>query len=192
MHMRPVSLPIMATLAIMIAGCPGDATPVDAGSPRDAATEAGETDASLHDGGAFMDASDIGEDAGRLDAGREDAGLRADGGSCAPAGACGVAVPFMPTVFCSEALRACWEACTTAGCFGRCTTMEPSTDCYYCYASRTMSCMVDWCPVEFVAGDCCDSRLCSCDVEDAALDACFERNWAPNCRETYYDSCFAP
>jgi len=192
MHMRPLSIPIVAILAITIAGCPSGATPVDASSPRDAATEAGETDASLHDSGAFMDASDIGEDAGRLDAGREDAGLPADAGACAPPWVCGVAVPFTPKVFCSEALRACWASCTTSACYGSCTTMEPSSDCFSCYLSRSIDCWVDWCPAEWVSSDCCDSSRCSCEAERAALGSCFERNWAPNCRETYYDSCFAP
>jgi len=184
---------ILTTLVLAVAGCGGGCnppTPVDAGSPGDAASEAGETDASLHDSGAFMDAPssvDSGEDAGR-----DDAGLPADAGACAPPGVCGVAVPFTPTVFCSEALRACRATCTTPACDGRCATLMESDDCFYCYLSRSINCMVDWCPVEFVADSCCDSRLCSCDVQGAALDACFERNWAPNCRETYYDSCFAP
>jgi len=179
-------------LALAVAGCGGcnPPAPVDAASPRDSATEAGETDASLMDTGALTDAPssvDSGEDAGR-----EDAGLPADAGACTPPRSCGVAVPFVPTVWCSEALRLSLATCTTAGCYLSRASME-SSDCYACVASGMSYCLVDWCPDEFVSADCCDSRRCSwCDAQDPPLDACLERNWAPNCRETYYDSCFAP
>jgi len=181
-------------LGLAVAGCGSSCNPpapVDAGSSGDAASEAGETDASLLDSGAFIDAPssvDSGEDAGR-----DDAGLPADAGACAPPRACGVAAPFTPKVFCSEAVRECWASCATPACDGRCAALMASEDCYYCYLSRSINCMIDWCPAEWVSADCCDSRRCSsCEAKDPPLDACFERNWAPNCRETYYDSCFAP
>lgn len=110
-----------------------------------------------------MDASDSGEDGGRDD----DAGLATDAGPCAPPRACGVAVPFVPKEWCTEALRLSLATCTTAGCYLSRASME-SLDCYYCVASGMSYCLADWCPEEFVSADCCDPTRCSsCDAEDA-------------------------